>query len=82
MRWLLESVGGQREVRYWLEHYAAETDSKQPFAVIKVGGGVIEDDQQLEDLCGSLSFLRRAGLSPIVIHGAGPQLNAKLASMK
>jgi acetylglutamate kinase len=80
MRWLLESIGGQREVSYWLEHYASEEGSDQPFAVIKVGGGVVEDDRQLNDLCSSLAFLKRSGLNPIVIHGAGPQLNADLES--
>ena len=80
MRWLLESIGGQREVSYWLEHYSSEEGSDQPFAVIKVGGGVIEDDKQLNDLCSSLAFLRRSGLNPIVIHGAGPQLNSELES--
>ena len=80
MRWLLESIGGQREVSYWLEHYSSEEGSDQPFAVIKVGGGVVEDDRQLNDLCSSLAFLKRSGLNPIVIHGAGPQLNADLES--
>ena len=80
MRWLLESIGGQREVSYWLEHYSSEEGSDQPFAVIKVGGGVVEDDRQLNDLCSSLAFLKRRGLNPIVIQGAGPQLNADLKS--
>lgn len=30
---------------------------------------------QLDDLALSLSFLYRVGLYPVVIHGAGPQLN-------
>jgi len=53
------------------------TDSPDSrFAVIKVGGAVIEE--QLEDLVGSLSFLYRLGLFPIVLHGAGPQLNSAM----
>ena len=46
------------------------------FAVIKVGGGLIRDE--LESLVSSLAFLVDVGLIPVVIHGAGPQLNAKL----
>lgn len=29
----------------------------------------------VEDLAASLSFLYRVGLYPVIIHGAGPQLN-------
>ena len=41
-----------------------------------MGGGIIQDD--LDSLVSSLTFLQRVGLFPIVIHGAGPQLNAAL----
>lgn len=44
--------------------------------VIKIGGEVIENE--LETLVDSLIFLRDAGLFPIVVHGAGPQMNAEL----
>ena len=83
MRWLLESMSGSREVSYWLEHYSTPPEGSTAannLAVIKVGGGVVEDDNQLNDLCSSLAFLKRSGLNPIVIHGAGPQLNADLES--
>ena len=80
MRWLLESIGGSREVSYWLQHYSTPVGGTNNLAVIKVGGGVVEDENQLNDLCASLSFLKRSGLNPIVIHGAGPQLNADLSS--
>jgi len=40
--------------------------------VIKVGGAVLDD---LDELALSLSFLYRVGLYPVVLHGAGPQLN-------
>jgi acetylglutamate synthase len=42
------------------------------FAVIKVGGAVLSD---LDELALSLSFLYRVGLYPVILHGAGPQLN-------
>eukprot|EP00949_MAST-11_sp_MAST-11-sp1_P004536 g4536.t1 len=76
--WLLKSIGGQREVKYWFEHYSGEASMSKPFAIIKVGGGVVESESELNSLCGSLVFLQRSGLFPIVVHGAGPQLNKAL----
>ena len=61
-----------------MPHAAAVPRVRGTFWVIKVGGGVIEDSTQLQNLCSSLGFMRRNGLKPIVIHGAGPQLNGTL----
>ncbi|TIC35456.1 acetylglutamate kinase ARG6 [Wallemia mellicola] len=44
------------------------------FAVIKVGGAITTSP----DLIHSLAVLHKLGLHPIVLHGAGPQLNQKL----
>ncbi|MCA9692824.1 MAG: acetylglutamate kinase [Myxococcales bacterium] len=71
---LLSNIGGQREVAQYLERFASVESSQ--FAVIKVGGGILED--HLADLTSALSFLDHVGLTPIVIHGAGPQLTAAL----
>src|SRR6266511_3213503 len=46
------------------------------FAVIKVGGAVLSDE--LDTLASSITFLNRVGLYPIVLHGAGPQMNKLL----
>jgi N-acetyl-gamma-glutamyl-phosphate reductase/acetylglutamate kinase len=72
---LLQNIGGKREVEQYLKFYAS-TDGAPKFAVIKVGGGLI--DQQLDLLAESLTFLAEVGLTPVVIHGAGPQLNDTL----
>jgi bifunctional N-acetylglutamate synthase/kinase len=72
---LLQNLGSSREVEQYLKQFAA-LDS-QKFAIIKVGGGILED--QLDDLAGALTFLTQVGLFPIVVHGAGPQLNRALA---
>lgn len=48
----------------------------QQFAVIKVGGAIITE--HLDSLASSLSFLNHVGLFPVVVHGAGPQLNKML----
>jgi len=72
---LLRSLGSRKEVEQYLKQYS-EIEAKK-FAIIKVGGGIIQDD--LDSLISSLTFLQRVGLLPIVIHGAGPQLNSALS---
>src|SRR5262249_44037307 len=74
---LLRSLGSRKEVEQYLKQYSA-VDS-QKFAVIKVGGNILAKD--LDALASSLTFLRSVGLYPIVIHGAGPQLDAELKSL-
>jgi acetylglutamate kinase len=46
--------------------------------VVKVGGAVLRDE--LADLASSLTFLQQVGLTPIVLHGAGPQLDEELTA--
>ncbi|KAG6811973.1 hypothetical protein H0H92_005007 [Tricholoma furcatifolium] len=71
---LLYSIGTKREVERHLRIFSSASHPSQPakFAVIKVGGAVLSD---LDELALSLSFLYRVGLYPIILHGAGPQLN-------
>lgn len=71
---LLYSIGTKREVERHLRIFSSSSHPSQPakFAVIKVGGAVLD---QLDELALSLSFLYRVGLYPVVLHGAGPQLN-------
>lgn len=71
---LLRNIGSQKEVEQYLKQFAS-TDSRK-FAVIKVGGGILESD--LDGLASSLTFLYQVGLFPIVVHGAGPQLDEAL----
>lgn len=71
---LLFNIGSKDEVQYYLQYFSSA--APQQFAVIKVGGAVITQD--LETLASSLTFLHRVGLFPIVVHGAGPQLNELL----
>ncbi|ROV91637.1 hypothetical protein VSDG_07910 [Cytospora chrysosperma] len=70
----LSSVGSKREVQQYLSHFTSV--SSQRFAVIKVGGAILTD--YLDELCNSLAFLYHVGLYPVVVHGAGPQLNKLL----
>ncbi|KAJ3842701.1 hypothetical protein F5878DRAFT_555329 [Lentinula raphanica] len=71
---LLYSLGSKREVERHLRIFSSASHPSQPakFAVIKVGGAVLD---QIDELALSLSFLYRVGLYPVVLHGGGPQLN-------
>lgn len=73
---LLSNLGSRQEVTQYLKRYSDLEELK--FAVVKVGGAIL--DRHLKELCSSLTFLQQVGLTPIVIHGAGPQLNEELAA--
>lgn len=68
---LLSTIASRREINQYLNLFSSV--SAPQFAVIKVGGAIIT--QELETLASALSFLRSVGLFPVVVHGAGPQLN-------
>jgi len=68
---LLGQLGSSREARQYLKQFSRIEESR--FAVVKVGGAVLRDD--LDELAAALAFLHRLGLTPIVLHGAGPQLD-------
>jgi acetylglutamate kinase len=72
---LLTNLGSRKEVEQYVKQYSA-VDS-QKFAIIKVGGNILARD--LDALASSLTFLQNVGLYPIVLHGAGPQIDAALA---
>ncbi|HET9484710.1 MAG TPA: acetylglutamate kinase [Xanthomonadales bacterium] len=72
---LLSNMGSAKEIQQYLKRFS-QLDAKR-FAVVKVGGAILADD--LDNLVSSLAFLQQVGLTPIVIHGAGPQLNEELA---
>lgn len=70
----VSSIGSKREGQQYLKLFTSV--SSQKFAVIKVGGAILTD--HLDELCRSLLFLYELGLFPIIVHGAGPQLNRLL----
>ena len=72
---LLSNIGSAKEIQQYLKRFS-QLDAAR-FAVVKVGGAILQDD--LDNLASSLAFLQQVGLTPIVIHGAGPQLNQELA---
>ena len=73
---LLSSMASAKEISQYLKRFS-QVDAKR-FAVVKVGGAVLRDE--LEDLTSSLAFLQEVGLTPIVLHGAGPQLDTELSA--
>src|SRR5512140_2897413 len=72
---LLHNLGSRKEVEQYLKQYSA-VDS-QKFAIIKVGGNILARD--LDGLASSLTFLQNVGLYPVVVHGAGLQVDEALA---
>ncbi|MCC6757253.1 MAG: acetylglutamate kinase [Arenimonas sp.] len=73
---LLSNIGSAKEIQQYLKRFSQRDASR--FAVVKVGGAILRDD--LDALVSSLGFLQQVGLTPIVLHGAGPQLDAELAT--
>lgn len=73
---LLSSMASAKEISQYLKRFS-QLDAAR-FAVVKVGGAVLRDD--LDALTSSLAFLQDVGLTPIVLHGAGPQLDDEFAA--
>lgn len=71
---VLNNIGSKREVQQYLAQFTSV--SSQQFAVIKVGGAILTD--YIDVLCASVRNLNQMGLYPVIIHGAGPQLNKML----
>lgn len=72
---LLAQLGSSREAQQYLKEFSGTNQAR--FAVVKVGGGILQD--HLDELTSALAFLHRLGLIPVVLHGAGPQLDQALA---
>jgi bifunctional N-acetylglutamate synthase/kinase len=72
---LLSNMASTREIQLYLKRFS-QLDAAR-FAVVKVGGTVVRD--HLGALVSSLAFLQQVGLTPIVLHDAGPQLDEELA---
>ncbi|WP_300542797.1 acetylglutamate kinase [Maricaulis sp.] len=71
---LLSQMRDGKEIREYLHRFSGVDQER--FAVIKVGGAVIQDD--LAGLASALAFLQTVGLTPVVVHGGGPQLDTAL----
>lgn len=69
-------MASTREIQLYLKRFS-QVDAVR-FAVVKVGGAILRDEQGA--LVSSLAFLQQVGLTPVVVHGAGPQLDEELAA--
>ncbi len=67
----LKQLTNSQEAKHYLNRYHSSDELR--FAVVKVGGGTLANE--LEELAQSLALLANLGLTPIVIHGAGVQLD-------
>ena len=74
---LLSGMSSEKEIRKYLNRFSSD---EFRFAVIKVGGAVIQND--LENLISSLAFLHEVGLRPVIVHGGGPKLSEELTNRK
>ena len=77
---LLSGLPQGREVRAYLDQFSASGPNGEGacFAVVKVGGALMAE--ALETLADRLALLQSLGLRPVVVFGAGPQLDARLAA--
>ncbi|MFC2954012.1 acetylglutamate kinase [Marinicaulis aureus] len=71
---LLSNMSDGKEIRAYLQRFSEVDQSR--FAVIKIGGAIL--NEQLEETASALAFLHTVGLTPIVLHGGGPQLDLAL----
>lgn len=67
----LRQLTKSQEAKHYLKRFHHSDELR--FAVVKVGGGILADE--LGELAQSLALLAHLGLTPIVIHGAGVQLD-------
>ena len=72
---LLSNMSDGKEIRSYLQRFSQVDRAR--FAVIKIGGSILAD--HIEETAAALAFLHTVGLTPIVIHGGGPQLDAALS---
>ena len=71
---LLSNMASAKEIQQYLKRFS-QLDAAR-FAVVKVGGAILRNE--LDALVSSLAFLQQVGLTPIVLHGAGPQLDEQM----
>lgn len=50
--------------------------------VVKYGGHAMGDETLAHDFARDIALLRQAGISPVVVHGGGPQIGAMLERLK
>src|SRR5215203_5326434 len=69
---LVDKASILTEALAWLETYAGKT------VVIKYGGHGMIDDELKQVFAEGIVFMKRCGVHPVVVHGAGPQISDML----
>ena len=59
----------------WLERFHGE------IIVVKFGGNAMVDDELKRAFAEDMAYLHFAGVRPVVVHGGGPQISARLAEL-
>jgi acetylglutamate kinase len=59
----------------WLKRFNGE------IIVVKFGGNAMVDDELKRAFAEDMAYLRFAGIHPVVVHGGGPQISARLAEL-
>jgi acetylglutamate kinase len=59
----------------WLKRYHGA------IAVVKFGGNAMVSEELTRAFAEDMVFLRHAGLKPVVVHGGGPQISARLGEL-
>ncbi len=75
---VLKSFGLDKELNLYLKLFQKTPSHK--FAVIKISGNTL--DKKIEVVAEDLAFLSKLGLTPIVIHGAGKQIDLEMKKKK
>lgn len=59
----------------WLQQF------HQKVVVVKFGGNAMVDEKLQRAFAEDMAYLRWVGIRPVVVHGGGPQISAKLAEL-
>jgi acetylglutamate kinase len=59
----------------WLQRFHGET------IVVKFGGNAMVDEELERAFAADMVYLRYAGVRPVVVHGGGPQISARLTEL-
>jgi acetylglutamate kinase len=59
----------------WLQRF------HQKVVVVKFGGNAMVDEKLQRAFCEDMAYLRWVGIKPVVVHGGGPQISARLAEL-
>ena len=59
----------------WLQDFHGE------IVVVKFGGNAMVDDELTKAFAQDMAYLRFVGIKPVVVHGGGPQITARLAEL-